>query len=189
MIVIAGLGNPGKEYEKTRHNMGYMVLDEISKKTGIEISRKKHNALIGKGNISSEQVMLVKPLTYMNDSGRSLGEILRYYGLSAEDMIVVYDDMDLEPGTIRIRKKGSSGSHNGMRSIISHIGEENFPRVRVGIGRPSFADWKDYVLQRVPEEDCGLIEDGVEKASEATISILRDGIDRAMNRFNTRTAE
>ena len=186
MYVIAGLGNPGKEYESTRHNMGFRVLDILADKYDIPITRKKHNALVGKGSIGGRQVMLVKPQTFMNDSGRSLSEILRYYDVAPEELIVVYDDMDLQPGSIRIRKKGSAGSHNGMRSIISHIGDEAFPRVRVGIGRPSVTDWKDYVLNRIPEKDEEIINEGVEQAAKAVASILRDGIDRAMNRFNVR---
>ena len=186
MYVIAGLGNPGKEYEKTRHNMGFLVLDILSDENGIPVNRAKHNAMTGKGTIEGKQVLLVKPTTYMNDSGRSLGEIVRYYDVAPEELIVIYDDMDMEPGTIRIRKKGSAGSHNGMKSIISHLGDGEFPRVRVGIGRPSFDDWKDYVLSRYPKDDEERIMEGVEKAAEAVTSILRNGIDRAMNEFNRR---
>ena len=186
MYVIAGLGNPGKEYEKTRHNMGFLVLDRISEEHGIPLSRAKHDALIGKGSIAGRQVMLVKPQTYMNESGRSLGAILRYYGLEPDRLIVIYDDMDLEPGAIRIRKKGSAGSHNGMRSIISHLGGDDFPRIRVGIGRPSYADWKDFVLGKVSAEEGGKIEEAVKMAADAAVDILKNGIDRTMNRYNTR---
>ena len=186
MYVIAGLGNPGKEYEKTRHNMGFLVLDILADENGIPVTKKKHNALTGKGTIAGRQVLLVKPLTYMNDSGRSLGEIVRYYDVDPEKLIVIYDDMDMEPGTIRIRKKGSAGSHNGMRSIISHLGDGDFPRVRVGIGRPAYDDWKDYVLNRIPGDEEKTINEGVKKAADAVTSILRNGIDRAMNEFNRR---
>ena len=186
MYVIAGLGNPGKEYEKTRHNMGFLVLDRIAEESGIPISRTKHNAMIGKGTIGGEQVMLVKPMTYMNDSGRSLGEIFRYYDVEPEKMIVIYDDMDLEPGAIRIRKKGSAGSHNGMKSVVSHLGVEDFPRIRVGIGGTRRGGWIDHVLEKVSKEEQELLKEGVEKATKAAIAIVEMGIDRAMNRYNSR---
>ena len=186
MYVIAGLGNPGKEYEKTRHNMGFLVLDILEDEWGIPVTRNKHNALVGKGEACGKQVMLVRPLTYMNDSGRSLGEIMRYYDVADDELIVIYDDMDLDPGEIRIRKKGSAGSHNGMKSIISHLGDGTFPRVRVGIGRPDRADWKDFVLGRISPEDEEKTMEGVRKAADAVTSILSDGIDRAMNRYNRR---
>lgn len=189
MYVIAGLGNPGKEYEKTRHNMGFLVLDILAEENDIPVSRAKHNAMVGKGTIGGKQVLLVRPMTYMNDSGRSLGEVVRYYDVAPEELIVIYDDMDLEPGVIRIRKKGSAGSHNGMKSIISHLGDGDFPRVRVGIGRPSVADWKDYVLGRIPTEDEKAIMEGVEKAARAVTAIMKDGIDRAMNEYNRKSEE
>ena len=186
MYIVVGLGNPGKKYEKTRHNMGFMVIDILSRRLGIPVSREKHSALIGKGMVGGEQVMLVKPQTYMNDSGRSLGEIFRYYDILPEEMIVIYDDMDLEPGTIRIRKKGGPGSHNGMRSVVSHLGMEEFPRIRVGIGGTNRGGWVDFVLNKASKEDDELLQKGIEKASAAAESIIRVGIDRAMNRYNTK---
>lgn len=186
MYIIAGLGNPGKEYEKTRHNMGFLVLDMLSDRNGISISKKKHNAMIGKGSMAGKKVMLAKPMTYMNESGRSLGEIFRYYGVDPEKMIVIYDDMDLEPGTIRIRKKGGPGAHNGMKSVVSHMGTDQFPRIRIGIGRTSVDGWKDFVLDKIPKKDEELLAQGVAKAADAVEEILRSGIDKAMNRFNTR---
>ncbi len=185
MYVIAGLGNPGKQYEKTRHNMGFLVLDRLSEMQGIRISRLKHRALIGEGRIEGTKVLLVKPQTYMNNSGESLGEIFRYYDIEPEQLIVIYDDMDLETGTIRIRKKGGPGSHNGMRSVVNHLqGEKNFPRIRVGIGRSGGDDWKDFVLDKVSRKEGEELSKAIDQAAQAVCCILKDGIDIAMNRYN-----
>ena len=135
MFVIAGLGNPGKKYENTRHNMGFLVVDRIAEKCGISVNRMKHRALVGEGRISGRKALLVKPQTYMNLSGESVREVVDYYDVDLEDVIVIYDDFDLETGSIRVRKKGSAGSHNGMKSVISHLGSGDFPRVRIGIGK------------------------------------------------------
>lgn len=187
MYVIAGLGNPGKTYEKTRHNMGFQALDRIAEKTGISVKRLKHKALIGDGRISGERVLLVKPQTYMNLSGQSLGEILRYYDVPPEHLIVIYDDMDLPTGTIRIRKKGGAGTHNGMKSVLAHVQTENFPRIRIGIGASGEEDWKDFVLDEISKRDAELLSDALDRAAEAACAILEDGIDIAMNKWNTRT--
>lgn len=187
MYVIAGLGNPGKNYEKTRHNMGFQALDRIADKTGIPVKRLKHKALIGDGRISGERVLLVKPQTYMNNSGQSLGEILRYYDIEPEHLIVIYDDMDLPTGTIRVRKKGGAGSHNGMKSVLAHVQTENFPRIRVGIGASGDEDWKDFVLDEISKKDAYLLADALDRAAAAACAILEDGIDIAMNKWNTKT--
>ena len=189
MYVIAGLGNPGKQYENTRHNMGFLALDHLAKEAGIPVNRLRHRALTGEGFIAGKKVMLVKPQTYMNESGIALGEILRYYDIEPEQLIVIYDDMDMPAGTIRIRKKGGAGSHNGMKSVISHVGSEGFPRVRVGIGKAGGQDWKDFGLHRISREEAELLEASTEKAAEAVQAILEKGIDIAMNRFNTRPKE
>ena len=186
MYVIAGLGNPGREYEKTRHNMGFQVIDRLSDKYGIPVKRLKHRALIGDGRIGGQRVLLVKPQTYMNNSGQSLGEIIRYYHIDPEHLIVIYDDMDLEIGSIRIRKKGGPGTHNGMKSVVSHVQGEDFPRIRVGIGGTGSDGWKDFVLDEVSKKDADLLSDALDRAAEAAGSILEDGIDIAMNRWNTR---
>ena len=134
MFVVAGLGNPGRKYEKTRHNMGFWAVDRLAEKNDIKIKKIKHKALIGDGIISGEKVLLVKPQTYMNLSGESLREIVDYYNVDLSRLLVIYDDFDIEAGSLRIRKKGSAGSHNGMKSIINQLGSQDFPRIRVGIG-------------------------------------------------------
>ena len=186
MFVIAGLGNPGKKYEKTRHNMGFLVIDRIAEKCGIDVSRIKHRALVGDGIISGRKVLLVKPQTYMNLSGESIGEIMGYYHVEPENLIVIYDDFDIDMGSLRIRKKGSAGSHNGMKSVIAHVGSQDFPRVRVGIGSSGDRDWKDFVIGRVGKKEQDILKDAVDRAADAVISILEEGIDRAMNRYNVR---
>lgn len=186
MYVIAGLGNPGKEYEKTRHNMGFLVVDRISQMCGIPVNRLKHKALTGEGRIGGEKVMLVKPQTYMNLSGDSLAEIVSYYNLDIHNLIVIYDDFDLEAGALRIRKKGSAGSHNGMKSVIYRLGSDEFPRIRIGIGSSEGRDWKDFVIGRMSSGEEESLEETLQKAAEATITIIEDGTDLAMNRFNTR---
>ena len=187
MYVIAGLGNPGKNYEKTRHNMGFQALDRIADKTGIPVKRLKHKALIGDGRISGERVLLVKPQTYMNNSGQSLGEILRYYDIEPEHLIVIYDDIDLEPGQIRIRRKGSAGSHNGMKSIISCLGNGTFTRVRIGIGsKPEGWDLADYVLSRPAAEERVLIDEAVKRAADAIEMIVSGEPEKAMSLYNNK---
>lgn len=185
MYVIAGLGNPGRQYEKTRHNMGFLVVDEFAAAHGIDIRRIKHKALIGEGRIAGEKILLVKPQTYMNLSGESLREVMAYYDVPMENLIVVYDDMDLETGTLRIRKKGSSGSHNGMKSVIYQLQSDEFPRIRIGIGSTSGDEWKDYVTGQVTEKEAGILAETIRNAAAALECILTDGIDIAMNRFNT----
>ena len=185
MYVIAGLGNPGRQYEKTRHNMGFLVVDEFAAAHGIDVRRIKHKALIGEGRIAGEKILLVKPQTYMNLSGESLREVMAYYDVPMENLIVVYDDMDLETGTLRIRKKGSSGSHNGMKSVIYQLQSDEFPRIRIGIGSTSGDEWKDYVTGQVTEKEAGVLAETIRNAAAALECILTDGIDIAMNRFNT----
>ncbi len=185
MYVIAGLGNPGRQYEKTRHNMGFLVVDEFAAAHGIDVRRIKHKALIGEGRIAGEKVLLVKPQTYMNLSGESLREVMAYYDVPMENLIVIYDDMDLETGTLRIRKKGSSGSHNGMKSVIHQLQSDAFPRIRIGIGSTSGDEWKDYVTGQVTEKEAGILAETIRNAAAALECILTDGIDIAMNRFNT----
>ena len=185
MYVIAGLGNPGRQYEKTRHNMGFMVADVFAAAHDIDVRRIKHKALVGEGRVGGEKVLVVKPQTYMNLSGESLREVMNYYDVPMENLIVVYDDMDLETGTLRIRKKGSSGSHNGMKSVIYQLQSDEFPRVRIGIGAPDAYDWKDYVTGQVTEKEAEILADTIKAAAEALECIIIDGIDIAMNRFNT----
>lgn len=185
MYVVVGLGNPGKQYEKTRHNVGFDVIDILSKEYDINVSKIKHKALIGEGRVGSEKVLLVKPQTYMNLSGETLIDIYNYYKIDMENIIVVYDDIDLDVGKIRIRKKGSGGTHNGMRSITKCLGSNDFPRVRVGVSKPRPGqDLADFVLSRFRKEESDDIELGLEKAAKAVDTMIRENIDLAMNKYN-----
>lgn len=185
MYLIVGLGNPEEEYSKTRHNMGFNAINKIAKEYGIEVNKKKFQGLYESGTIEDQKVILIKPQTYMNSSGDSVKEIVDYFKIEKENIIVVYDDMDIEPGKIKIRKKGSAGGHNGMKSIIQMLGTDEFPRIRIGIGRPEHnGDEINYVIGAIPEEEIEELEKGVEKAKGAVIEILKNGIDAAMNKFN-----
>lgn len=185
MKIIAGLGNPTRQYEGTRHNTGFSAIYRIADKYDIKMNIAKHKALIGTGIIAGEKVMLVMPQTFMNLSGESIGEIIRFYKASAEDLIVIYDDIDLDVGKIRIRAKGSAGGHNGIKNIIQHIGTESFDRIRIGIGhKPPHFDLADYVLSRYGNDELPLIRDAVDNAADAVEIIISDGINKAMNKYN-----
>lgn len=185
MYLIVGLGNPEEEYSKTRHNMGFNTINKISQQYNIEVKQNKFQALYGSGMIEKEKVILLKPQTYMNLSGNSVKEVVDFYKIEKEKILVIYDDMDIEPGKIKIRKKGSAGRHNGMKSIIQMIGTEEFPRIRVGIGRPIHKDDEiNYVIGAIPEEDLKRLDEGIEKAQKAVEEILRNGVDSAMNKYN-----
>ncbi len=185
MKIIAGLGNPTKQYEGTRHNVGFSVIYRLADKYNIKMNIARHKALIGTGVIAGEKVMLVMPQTYMNLSGEAVGEIMRYYKAEPSDLIITYDDIDLDVGKLRIRAKGSAGGHNGMKSIIAHIGSEEFDRVRVGIGhKPPEFDLADYVLSRFGKDELPLIRDAVDKAADAMEVIIRSGVEAAMNMYN-----
>ena len=188
MFIIAGLGNPTSQYEGTRHNIGFDVMDALAEKYNISISEKKHKALCGKGVIEGEKVHLVKPQTNMNLSGESIAEILNYYKVDAEeDFLVVFDDISLAPGNIRIRKKGSAGGHNGIKNIIAMTGTQNFKRIKVGVGeKPKGWDLADYVLGRFPDEDRKKVNDAIEDAIGAVSMILRGETDQAMNCYNAK---
>ena len=188
MFIIAGLGNPTSQYEGTRHNIGFDVMDALAEKYNISISEKKHKALCGKGVIEGEKVLLVKPQTYMNLSGESIAEILNYYKVDAEeDFLVVFDDISLAPGNIRIRKKGSAGGHNGIKNIIAMTGTQNFKRIKVGVGeKPKGWDLADYVLGRFQDEDRKKVNDAIEDAIGAVSMILRGETDQAMNCYNAK---
>lgn len=186
VYVIAGLGNPRKEYENTRHNIGFAVIDMLAEKHGIRLNEGKHKGLIGKGLIGGEKVILVKPLTYMNLSGECIREVLQYYKVDKESgLIVVHDDVSLCPGMIRVRKKGSAGGHNGLKNIILHLGSETFQRVKVGVGeKPPGYDLAEYVLGHFPESEKAVMEKAKAEACAAVETIITDGADAAMNRFN-----
>ena len=191
MFLIVGLGNPTKQYEKTRHNIGFDVMDALADKYNISISENKHKALCGKGVIEGMKVVLANPQTYMNLSGESVAELVNYYKLDPEsELIVVFDDISLEPGNIRIRKKGSAGGHNGIKNIIANLGSSVFPRIKVGVGeKPKGYDLADYVLGKFSKEDRVLMEEGYDLACEASALILQGAIDQAMNEYNQKKKE
>lgn len=185
MYIIAGLGNPGKQYEGSRHNVGFMTLDVLADRYHIDVSEKGHKALIGKGVIEGNKVILVKPQTFMNLSGESIRSVLDYYKAEPSEFIVIYDDISLEPGSLRIRKKGSAGGHNGIKNIIAHLGTQEFPRVRVGVGaKPPRMDLADYVLGRFSKGEKERMEQAYRDGAAAAVSMMTEGIDAAMNHFN-----
>ena len=186
MYLIIGLGNPESEYGNTRHNMGFNVINKLAKEYEIEVSKSKFKGLTGSGTIEGNKVILLKPQTYMNLSGNSIIEVMNFYKIVLEEIIVIYDDIDIEQGDIRIRKNGSAGTHNGMKSVIEKIGTEEFTRVRVGIGKQNEnkVDMIRYVIGAIPEEDKKFLEQGIDKAKNAVIEILKNNIDSAMNKFN-----
>ena len=185
MYVVVGLGNPGKQYENTRHNVGFNVIDILANEYNISVTKIKHKALIGEGRIGSEKVILVKPQTYMNLSGETLIDIYNYYKVDIENIIVIYDDIDLDVGKIRIRKKGSAGTHNGMRSIIKCLSTGDFPRIRVGVSKPmKDQDLADFVLSRFKKEEQDNLDIGLEKAYNAVEAIINENIDISMNKYN-----
>ena len=183
MKLIVGLGNPGKKYEHTRHNMGFDVVDLFSELAQIDIDKDAFKGLVGRGKVFDEDVYLLKPQTFMNLSGESVREIVSYFKISKEDIIVIYDDLDLEPGKIRLRLSGSSGGHRGIQNIIEQLGTENIKRIRIGIGKPTY-DTIDYVLGKPLKEEQVLIDEAIKKAVDALKEILKNNFDSAMNKYN-----
>lgn len=183
MKLIVGLGNPGKKYEHTRHNMGFDVIDLFSELAKIDIDKEAFKGLIGRGKVFEEDIYLLKPQTYMNLSGESVRELVSYFKIPTEDIIVIYDDLDLEPGKIRLRLSGSSGGHKGIQNIIENLGTEEIKRIRIGIGKPTF-DTIDYVLGKPLKEEKPLIDDAINKAVDALKEILKNNFDSAMNKYN-----
>lgn len=186
MYIIAGLGNPGDKYAGTRHNVGFDAIDAIAKDYGISISENKHKALLGKGMIGGQKVILVKPQTFMNLSGESIQEVVDYYKVDEEsELIVIYDDISLDVGQIRIRKKGSAGGHNGIKNIILNLAGDKFPRIKVGVGdKPKEYDLADYVLGRFAGDDRKVMEETFKKVSQAVEWMITENIDSAMNKYN-----
>lgn len=186
MYIIAGLGNPTMQYEGTRHNVGFDVIDALADKYNISVDGRKNRAYIGKGIIEGQKVLLVKPQTYMNLSGESIGGLVDYFKIDEEqDLIVIYDDISLSPGQIRIRKKGSAGGHNGIKNIIAHLGTQVFPRIKVGVGeKPKKYDLADYVLSHFTKAEREEMEEGYQKAIQAVEKILAGEMEAAMNDFN-----
>ena len=185
MKLIVGLGNPDEEYMYTRHNMGFLAIDEICKKEEIKVSKKKFSGEYVKCKIGLEEVILLKPLTYMNLSGKSVIECAKFFKIKNNDIILIYDDIDIPVSEVKIKKKGSAGTHNGMKSVIECLGTIEFPRVRIGIGNPEHkGDLINYVIGKVSEEELDKLKIGVIKAKEAVYHILNKGLDNAMNIMN-----
>ena len=186
MYIIVGLGNPGKEYAHTRHNVGFETIDILADRMGIEIEEKKHKGLCGKGILAGQKVILLKPQTYMNLSGDSVGEMAQFYKIPPENIIVINDDISLDVGRIRVRPKGSAGGHNGLKSIIYRLNSDTFPRVKMGVGAPKHEDYDlaDFVLGRFTKEEIPVMEDAIVKAEKAVAEIIKNGVQSAMNKYN-----
>jgi len=183
MFLIVGLGNPGKEYEDTRHNIGFKVVDNIAKEYNIEINRQKFKGIYGEGFIEGEKVILLKPTTFMNLSGESVRAVVDFYNLDNDKILVIYDDISLEVGTLRIREKGSAGGHNGIKSIIAHLGSDVFSRIKVGVGQPN-GDLIKYVLGKFTKEEVVVLSETIEASTKATRDIIKSDVKTAMNQFN-----
>ena len=187
MYLIVGLGNPEQDYGGTRHNMGFNTINKLAKQYDIPITKNKFKGLYGMGTIEGEKVILLKPQTFMKLSGESIQEMIQFYKIEMENLMVIYDDIDIEPGIIKIRKAGGAGTHNGMKSVLQALNTQNFKRIRVGIGKPkNKEDLVEYVLGAIPEEEKSKLDKGTELAKEAVIEMIKNGIDIAMNQFNWR---
>lgn len=184
MLVIAGLGNPGIQYALTRHNVGFRTIDELTVKLHAQMPKEKFDGMLFQAKAGERKVLLVKPQTFMNESGRCLAQIKQFYKLNNSDFIVIYDDIDLATGSIRIRQKGSAGTHNGMRSIVTMLGGEDFARIRVGIGKPNNIDLADYVLGRFSQEEEKIIVPAILDAAEAACCAAEFDVEKAMQKFN-----
>ena len=183
MWLIAGLGNPGSRYEKTRHNVGFLVVEACIRKQPLDC-KEKEDYKICKGSLGDEKIILLEPLTFMNRSGEAVRRIMQKSNISPEQLIVIHDDLDLETGSLKIRKKGSSGGHKGIESIIQHIGTQEFIRIKIGIGRDPFVPTEKYVLSKFRKDDIQVIREAIEKAVDSVYAIINEGVERAMNRFN-----
>lgn len=184
MKLIVGLGNPGKKYENTRHNMGFMAVDLLSDQAQIDVDKEVFHGLMGRGKIYEQDVILFKPTTFMNLSGTAVQEVVHYFKIAIEDIVVIYDDMALNPGTIRLRKEGSSGGHKGMQNIIDCLSTEQIKRIRIGIGEPGENDTIDFVLSKPLKDELPDIEEAIANAVRAVKEMLKSDFDRAMNKYN-----
>lgn len=185
MYLIVGLGNPEEEYGKTRHNMGFDTINKIAEKYDIKLNKNKFHGIYENTILENKKVILLKPQTYMNLSGKSIKKVVDFYKVPLENTIVIYDDMDIDKGIIKIRKKGGPGSHNGMKSIVNELQSTDFPRIRIGIGKPEFLPDKiNYVIGPIFTDERKILDEGIKKAADAVIEILKNGIDTAMNKFN-----
>ncbi len=188
MKLIVGLGNPGRDYEKTRHNTGFMVLDEVAKQLNVDVNTKKFKALIGTTKVKGETVILMKPQTYMNLSGEAVGECVRFYNLPISDVLVLVDDLDLPVGKLRLREKGSSGGQNGLKNINAHLGTQEFKRIRIGIGKDPLMLTADYVLSKFRKEEKQAFEEAKEKAANAAVEFITRPYQDVMNKYNQKGA-
>ncbi|KZE68111.1 peptidyl-tRNA hydrolase [Fictibacillus phosphorivorans] len=185
MKLFIGLGNPGSRFDGTRHNIGFEVIDKLSDSLNIPMQQTKFKGLYGTGNVAGEKVFLLKPLTYMNLSGECVGPFMDYFQIPLEDMVVVYDDLDTIPGKLRLRTKGSAGGHNGIRSMIAHLGTQEFKRIRFGIGRPTNQQpVPDFVLNRFSKEEQIDVESGIDRSVKACEAFIETSFDKVMNKFN-----
>ena len=187
MFVIVGLGNPGKDYTNTRHNIGFDTIDLLAKRNSININKIKFKSVYGEGTIGSEKVLLVKPQTYMNNSGITVRDIYNFYKVPIENVIIIVDDIDIDFSRVRIKGKGSAGSHNGLKSIIQLLGRDDFPRVKIGIGsKKENQDLANFVLSRFSKDEREIIEGSILTAAESVETIIKHSLDQAMNEFNTK---
>ena len=185
MYLIVGLGNPEPSYSRTRHNMGFDAVNLIAKNNEIEFDKKGFEGIYGLGNIEEEKVILLKPQTYMNESGKSIVKIRDFYKIENDKIIVIYDDIDLDVGTVKLRKKGGAGTHNGMKSVISNLKTDEFVHIRIGTGKPIFKELLiSHVLEKLTDEEYNKLTPAIEKASQATVEVIKNGVDIAMNKFN-----
>ncbi|QRN85233.1 aminoacyl-tRNA hydrolase [Clostridia bacterium] len=185
MKLIVGLGNPGKEYESTRHNMGFMALDLLAEKLGASfVEKKKHNAMVASALVDGEKLLLVKPLTFMNASGEAVRSLRDYYDVDVKDLVVLVDDLTLNPGVLRIRGKGSSGGQKGIASVIEHLGTQDFARIKMGIGKPQYGSAIPHVLGHFSDEEWDAAQQAVNRAAEAVLYLLKEGTYKAMNEYN-----
>lgn len=185
MYIVVGLGNPGKKYENNRHNVGFMTVDRLAEKLGISITKSKFKSVYGEANYKGKKLILVKPQTFMNVSGESVQPFVKFFNVDLENLIVITDDIDIEFGTVRIRKKGSAGTHNGLKSIVNLLGNSSFPRIKVAVGRkPSYMDLADYVLSNFTKDEKEILEKEIDLAVEAVLHIVESGLDEAMNKVN-----
>ena len=184
MKLIVGLGNPGRKYKDTRHNAGFMVVDELAAKYNINLRKEEKKSVVAKERLKGEKIILAKPQTFMNKSGQSVQELANYYKIASEDILIIYDDLDLDPGQLKIKPKGGHGGHNGVRSVINCLGAKNFARVRIGIGRPEYRSVTDYVLEKFSSEERNQVEDALNNGVKAVELFIEDNLDQAMNKYN-----
>lgn len=187
MYIIVGLGNPGSKYEGTRHNAGFETVDRLANEYGLALDFIKHEAMCAKGMIEGNKVILAKPTTYMNLSGKSVRQLVNFYKIKEEELIIIYDDISLAPGQLRIRKKGSAGGHNGIKSIIEQLGTDTFTRIKVGVGsKPAGWDLADFVLGHFQGNEVEIMKEAYKQAASAVVDIIKNGPDHAMNEFNSK---